>query len=80
MDESRFPFIMTLDGFREKTKDISGDAVLVVEMDTEFEFTELQLAHIIPATETKPTVLWLTGSQVVNQELNMDERVDKYFK
>jgi hypothetical protein len=80
MDESRFPFIMTLDEFREKTKDISGDAVLVVEMDTEFEFTELQLAHIIPATETKPTVLWLTGSQVVNQELNMDERVDKYFK
>lgn len=82
MDRDRavkLPFIMTLGEFREKTKNLADDTVLVAEMEEEFKFNEMQIKHIFDPVLDHPAVIWLDGSQVVNAELDMDIRLDVYL-
>ncbi len=79
MAEVKFPFIMTLKEFREKTKDLDEDTILVAEIEEDFKFNEMDVHYIFPKTERYPAVIWLTGSQVVNAELNLEKRLDRYL-
>lgn len=70
---------MNLGEFRKLTAGLPDDADILVELgDLEFMEVDLVQRHILPPQQAlgHSYAIWLTAGQVVNDELDMDARVD----
>ncbi len=70
--------IFTLGNFREKTRDLPDNTIIVGEFEEEFKWNEIGEIKILPAVdvlEHSPVVM-LYGGQVVNYEFDLDSRYD----
>jgi hypothetical protein len=67
---------MTLDEFREQTKDLPGDTVILVENEDPMCYYDVKVQFKLPPVLDHSWAVLLEPGQCWNYELDLDSRID----
>jgi len=71
------PPMFTLRDFREQTKDLPDETLIVGELEAAFQYNEVSNIEILPAKDVYPPVIVVNPGQEVTIEWCIAERVEE---